>query len=1412
MSPIHFLFLLVVLFLAAAPAFSEESSILATAPEVVRTPMIAKDWKSAERELDQLLETKPKHADHWLLLKATAQRGRGALDAAEQSLLLLERDHTDSPWIHKSKFMRADLYRATNRYEEATRIYEEAAQRLRSAERQAELAEIYVRFGDELSRELDPNKPDGGQRDFERAFVLYGKVLDLGAPLSMREQASFRMAVCKEELRQWSAARDQYSRYLEDYGAAKTPEEAVERDEATEGRIVKARFARAHCRHENHELQIARKEFEDLAQDLKDMRDVGAVAPERKSELRELQGDALHRAAKTYRSHEATLAVAALERLLEAVPDWPHSTRARFDIGHRYQEAGRQEDALTAYKGLLATPRAESADSEIREEDQRLRMKALFQCGEILRGQKRYERAIATYNDYVARHSNGPDWAASQQAILSCEYDTGVYLRAEKRFEEARRAWTTFLERHPLDARAQSILLDLGTLYSEQRSALDDDAAEARDELARNAIAAWRRVPAKYPNTNEASHALFLIGQMHEEQGELREAINAYRECTFGSHQSEAYYRLETMTEESLAVLTKRTWRSNEEATIELTTRNIEKFELEIYSLDLEAYFRKHLTHQRIEDLDLDLIAPDQRIEMDVLDYEHFGLIQNQVEIPVEGPGVWAVAVIAGERRATTLVLRSDIDILVKSSRDEVFVYAQDMKAGKPAADVRILVGSKSSEEGILEAVTNQDGVAEFEFEERQDVNTLHVFALRNGHFASNGVSIENLEVPQGLTPRGWLYTDRSVYRPGQELNWRAVVREVSDGNYTFVEGKEYRLDVTDSMGRTVHRSRVPLSSFGTLSGSVALDEYAPVGTYTLQCRQGNSLVISESFTVEEYQLQKVELEFEFDREVYYRGEVVEASLQASYYYGEPVVDSPITYNLPDGRSGQTRTDENGRATFEFETRDFPRETALTFTATLTEEGLQRSSQVHLAVKGFRATLETKRNVYLAGDAFPVHVTTLAPDGEPVGRNLNLRVLRLESGAHGTSEVEISSTAVATDPKSGKAELPVRLAKGGTYLLRVEGLDRFKNSVFGQAQVFISGDEDEVSLRFLSDPKRWNVGEDASLELFNRADSGLALITFEGESILSYRLVELQEGLQSHRLPGRSRALPELRCHRVHDAEERVLQRRDPVRRRAQARRHRRGGARDLRTGRGCSRPDLGQRPTRPSRGRGDLARRRRCGAARPLSRSLPAPGLHLRSRHAPQRGPAHRFELHLLLSRRHAHHFAGRSRRAATHRGAQQVGRRARGDRRDARRPGGGRGGVRRVLSVARGVHCGQSVRRRCLQRPDRGRWWWRRGLRRSLRRQAQAASARRRGPEQKPGARGLGHGRGHGVLDSLGRHRCRWQGDHRLQGSRPKHTLAPQGTWRRPRYAARRSRVERPLGVAVLRRASHPHRHDRG
>ena len=108
----------------------------------------------------------------------------------------------------------------------------------------------------------------------------------------------------------------------------------------------------------------------------------------------------------------------------------------------------------------------------------------------------------------------------------------------------------------------------------------------------------------------------------------------------------------------------------------------------------------------------------------------------------------------------------------------------------------------------------------------------------------------------------------------------------------------------------------------------------------------------------------------------------------------------------------------------------------------------------------------------------------------------------------------MSRKPLKTDAKSGRGTLSLQVddEQGGTFVVRVAGTDRFGNPVVADRALTISGKKDETKLRLLADRQTYKVGEEASVNLYSRDRAGLALLTWEADRILSYKLVDLQEG------------------------------------------------------------------------------------------------------------------------------------------------------------------------------------------------------------------------------------------------------------------------------------------------------------
>ena len=134
-------------------------------------------------------------------------------------------------------------------------------------------------------------------------------------------------------------------------------------------------------------------------------------------------------------------------------------------------------------------------------------------------------------------------------------------------------------------------------------------------------------------------------------------------------------------------------------------------------------------------------------------------------------------------------------------------------------------------------------------------------------------------------------------------------------------------------------------------------------------------------------------------------------------------------------------------------------------------------------------------------------------------RKLLLHVLEQTTVDGKVGEREVERHELATDEKQGQGRLTLRLEKGGKYILRVEGTDRFKNPISAAHVVRISDDNDAVRLRILADKHTFKVGDTARVQLHWREAPALALVTFQGARVLDYKLVDLKQGANELQIP-----------------------------------------------------------------------------------------------------------------------------------------------------------------------------------------------------------------------------------------------------------------------------------------------------
>ncbi|TWT33373.1 tetratricopeptide repeat protein [Blastopirellula retiformator] len=1057
----------------AAPAAEtgpvNQSSLLSV-PKPVREAMQDRQYDKAIAAIDQAIADKQGDAAYLTYLKGRAYFFANKYKESIAVMTELTKRFPDSDWTRKARFAIGVAHARAGDYRTAELAYQAEAEYLISLQRKEEIAAIYLEFADAFYAP----KADNKQPDYQRALAFYQKAAEIGPMKETATRIRLQIARCYKQMNNLGQAINLYQAFLK----------ANEDD----GLLLPARY-------ELGETYLAAGNQVESRRTWEDLLSLNGTA---KSPLIPL---ASFRISETYglpnpnNKDDLELGVAALKKFLTTYPDHKNVASAHLRIVQSYLHQGRTEDALAAIDEFLA-------QDDLAKTNQYA--SAQYLKGLALARQKKFEEAIAAWRTYLQQHPTHGNWSEAQRQIINAEYAKGKDAMEREDYDAARAAWGEFLVKYPIDERNRGIQNDFAEMLYRQKK---------YDE----AITAWRQVVSKYPRTNEASIAQYRVGlTLAEDLNRLADAMEEYKKLNWGSQAGAAQQQIALLSNKSLSISTVRVYRSNETPKIGLKTRNLESVDVQIYKVDLETYFRKMHLATGVESLDIALIDPDSQLEHKVADYEKYRLFSTQVDVPLPGDdkptaGVMAITVSGKTQEATTLVLQSDLDMIVKSSRDEVFIFTQNMRTGKPWPGVKLLLSNGS--EVFAEVETGEDGVYQANRKELRDPADLRVFAIADGHIASSVVNLNGLGVAQGLARAGYLYTDRPAYRPGQLVHLKGIIRDAVNDIYVVPENRDYKLEVFDGRNRLVMEEEIKLSDYGSFQSHLLLPTGAALGNYRMVV-SADKVRYEGSFVVHEYQLPSVFLTVESDRKVYYRGEKITGAIKAAYYYGAPVEGAEISYALNGDRMFTATTDDKGEVKFEFETRDFRQSQTLNLAVQLPAHSTSTTHPFLLSTQGFTITAKTVRPVYLAGETFEVDATVNDAEGKPIAQDLTLKVFQLldAKGASGKQEKLVEEFAVKSDEKTGVVRKTLQLPDGGDYRVRLEGTDRFDNIVSGQVAVRISGEEDKIRLRILADRHTLKAGEKATVKVHWRERPALALLTLEGAKILEYRLVQLKKG------------------------------------------------------------------------------------------------------------------------------------------------------------------------------------------------------------------------------------------------------------------------------------------------------------
>ncbi len=272
--------------------------------------------------------------------------------------------------------------------------------------------------------------------------------------------------------------------------------------------------------------------------------------------------------------------------------------------------------------------------------------------------------------------------------------------------------------------------------------------------------------------------------------------------------------------------------------------------------------------------------------------------------------GLYLIQVTHDKQRACNWLLVSDTSLIAKRVHSHLLAFAVNTTNGVPIAHcpIEYYMGSALKANGQ----TDQNGLCKIDLPQGRDSsdNTGSLLVVRNGQdesmiqYSAGG----QIDTAGEYVSHAW--TDRPIYRPGQKIFYKALIRKKK--SYRFEEasiksGEDLRysvprhlpvtVEIRDPKGILVQRKALYTNNVGTLSGSVQLYPQASTGVYTLNLlmQGGNS---NHDIVVSTYRKPEFTVQVNADKNRYLLGEKITLHITSAYYFGSPLAGAKVHYSV----------------------------------------------------------------------------------------------------------------------------------------------------------------------------------------------------------------------------------------------------------------------------------------------------------------------------------------------------------------------------------------------------------------------------------------------------------------------------------------------------------------------------------
>lgn len=278
---------------------------------------------------------------------------------------------------------------------------------------------------------------------------------------------------------------------------------------------------------------------------------------------------------------------------------------------------------------------------------------------------------------------------------------------------------------------------------------------------------------------------------------------------------------------------------------------------------------------------------------VNTLFYGHHAQLEEALPI-----GMYLLELSNGAVTRQALFQVTDLAGYLTYSPEQALIWLNDLEE-----DLAVVGAVITDNTGKIATKTNEEGIAIIEIDPENPTTVLKaaladralLFNLPSSYYSPN----------KQFDYWSYLYTDRTLYRPGEELNYFGILTP----RYNDTEPLE---DVKLVINGRTSSQEIEVND-GIFEGKMTLPDLEP-GYYGLSLQSGDYTITSTSFEVAFYEKPAYKLELEVDKDAAKIGEDITFTVTTSYFDGTPLPRQNVTIHGSLFENKTLTTDENGKA------------------------------------------------------------------------------------------------------------------------------------------------------------------------------------------------------------------------------------------------------------------------------------------------------------------------------------------------------------------------------------------------------------------------------------------------------------------------------------------------------------------